>query len=176
MQLGAMARSGCASLALAAVFGIAIGARYGALSMAVHAVGVPLGLSAVAVLGGPAFFVGCAHSAVRLAPRDLLRAVMGGLATSGVVLAGTAPAALLVSLSAETGLGVALVSAGGLALGGLLGLRRLLSELDGALRQAGFGARLAAWAFGLFAIVLASRVWWLTLPCLGRPLLMGGAP
>jgi hypothetical protein len=174
-RYGDIARSTCASFALAATFGIAIGARYGVLSMAIHAVGVPLGLAAVAVLGGPAFFVGCAHSAVKLAPRDLLRAIVGGLATSGLVLAGTAPAALLVSMSAETPIGAALVSAAGLALGGLLGLRRLMAELDGALRLAGFGARMAAWAFGLFAVVLATRVWWLTLPCLGRPLLGGGA-
>ena len=171
-----VARSAASSFALAAVFGMAIGARHGVPSMAVHAVGAPLGLAAVAALGGPAFFVGCAHAAVAIEPRDLLLAVSRGLATTGLVLAGIAPAVLLVSLSAETAVGAASVAVFGLALGGVLGLRRLLAELRGALGEAGIGAKVAAWAFAGFAVVLAARIWWVTLPCLGRTLSMGGAP
>jgi len=73
-RFGDIARSTCVSFALAGIFAIAIGARYGALSLAIHAVGVPLGLAAVAVLGGPAFFVGCA---LNLSAADVDKEIRG---------------------------------------------------------------------------------------------------
>ena len=172
-QPAAVARSIGTSLALAAIFGAAMGARYGELSMAVHAVGVPLGLAAVIAIGGPAFFVGCAHAGVAIGPRDLLRSLTAGLATSGLVLAGSSPAMLLGGVSAETPFGAGAVAGAGLALGGLVGLRRALVDMGGALKEGGVAARLAAWSFGAFAVVLATRIWWLALPALGRPLLEG---
>lgn len=177
----AMVRSIGASLALAATYGLAIGARYGASSMAVHAIGVPIGLAAATLLTGPALFVGLAHASLDVAPRAMARAVARGLATASLVLAGLAPTALLVTLSAETNLGAAMVSTAGLACGGLLGLwhvTRGLAEVACAApgQPPRALSRLLIRGAALFAALAACRMWWLLLPALGRPALEGALP
>jgi hypothetical protein len=168
-----------AGLALSAVFGLAIGARYGLPAMAVHAAGVPLGLLAVAGLAAPALYVGIAHAGLPLEGATVLEAVARGAATCGLVLAGLAPAALLVTVSVESGLGAAALAACCLAAGGTLGLRELSATLFAPLAETEVAnAKLrAGWLtalFALFATVLVLRVWWLALPMLGRPYLTGG--
>ena len=168
-----------AGLALSAVFGLAIGARYGLPAMAVHAVGVPLGMLAVAGLAVPALYVGVAHANLPLEGETVLDAMARGTASCGLILAGLAPAALLVTVSVESGLEAAVLAACCLAAGGSLGLRQLLAILfaplaDTDVPHAKVRAGWLTLLFAIFAILLSTRVWWLTLPMLGRPYLTGG--
>lgn len=160
-----------ASLSLASLYGLALGTRYGAAAMLQHAVGVPLALVAVALLGGPMFYILLAHSGSDLGARPLAAAVTGAAATTALVLAGLAPAVVLLTVSAESDASAALVGGLGLLAAGGLGLRRLgqglraeLAAPDGRLSLLA-GTALAA--FTLFAAVLAGRIWWLLLPMLG---------
>jgi hypothetical protein len=75
-----------AGLALAATYGLALGARSGVLAMAANAVGVPLAFVAVALVGGPAFFVALAHAGVDVSALALGRSLALGTATAGLVL------------------------------------------------------------------------------------------
>jgi hypothetical protein len=158
------ARRFAAGLALTAIYGLALGARFGVPAMAAHAAGVPLALVAVAVLGAPAFYIGLAHTGIDVDGRALVAAVARGVATSGVVLAGLAPALALMAVCCESAAGVAWYGAAGLAVGGLLGLRALYRELPAS--HSG-GARVVRGFFAVFAALLAARVWWLVLPLFG---------
>jgi hypothetical protein len=169
--LGALRRLG-AGLALAAIFGLAIGARHGAAAMAVHAVGTPLALAAVGVLATPAFYIGVAHANLPIEAHALGDAMSRGIATTGLVLAGLAPAALLLTLSTES-LASAAFGAGITLFGALaLGLRHALSALKH--DDARPSARWMNAAFVAFSLLLAGRIWWLALPMLGRGALGGG--
>jgi hypothetical protein len=161
------ARRFFAGLSLASVFGLTLGARFGLVSMAAHAVGVPLGMVAVALLCTPAFFVGVLHSGLDLDGRALASTIAFGTAAAGLVLAGLAPAMALFSLSAENVHSVAALAALGLVVGGFLGQRATFRALP---EEAGLrGGRFFVfhWAFSLFAAALALRVWWLALPIYG---------
>jgi hypothetical protein len=161
------ARRFAAGLAFSSLFGLALGLRFGVVSMAAHAAGVPVAFLVVALLATPAFFVGLLHGGFEIDARVLASAIARGAATSGLVLAGLSPAVALYSLSAEDATSVALLAAVGLALAGLLGQRatfRSLPEVAG-LRGARF--LLFRAAFGSFAAVLAARIWWLVLPVFG---------
>jgi hypothetical protein len=161
------ARRFFAGLSLASVFGLALGARFGFVSMAAHAVGVPLGIVSVALLCTPAFFVGVLHSGLDLDGRALASSIAFGTAAAGLVLAGLAPAMALYSLSAESVESVAALAAFGLVVAGFLGQRATFRALP---EEAGLrGARFFVfhWAFSLFAAALALRVWWLALPIYG---------
>jgi hypothetical protein len=166
-------------LALAAIYGLAIGARYGVASMAVHAAGAPLALLAVAAFAAPAFYIGIAHANLPVSLETLRGAVARGVATVGLVLAGLAPGALLVTVTTEGGLSAAVIGGLGLLAAGTLGLRHTMRELllrvsdaDPAKRRR---AKLLSTVFALFVVVLAARVWWLVLPMLGRAHFLGGA-
>jgi hypothetical protein len=151
-------------LSLASIFGLALGVRFGAVSMAAHAVGVPLALGVVVVLGAPAFFVGALHGGIELDARTLVLLMARGVATAGFVLAGFSPAMALFSLSAESVVSVAALAALGLAAAGLLAQRATfhgLPEEIGFRRVRWFFFR---WGFAVFAAALAGRVWWLVLP------------
>ncbi len=169
--------TGLQGVALAAVFGLAIGARYGALSMAIHAVGVPLGMLAAVGLSAPAAAIAFSHFDLPVDLVALWRGAADALQTSGRLLSGFAPGALLVTVTCETPLGAAAAAIAGLALASVLGARRLWSAI-GAARQTGLGT---AWSYGmllgllLVAGLIAARAWWLLLPMLGGPLATGGA-
>lgn len=170
----ALARRATIGLALASIAGLAMGARQGLPSMGAHAAGVPLALIAVVALGVPSLYVVLALVGASLEPRRALAAAGRGIAASGLVLAGLAPAvALFVVTSAGAG-AAALSSAAALALGGAIGLGHLAREVHGALSGAAIGTRIAAAGalavFGVFAVVLAARVWGALLP-----VLIGGA-
>lgn len=158
-------------LALAACYGLALGARYGALAMLVQAFGVPLALVAVAALAGPAFYILLAHAGHPIRALGLAAALSRAAATTGLVLAGLAPAAALLTVSTEGPVAAACYGTLGLAVAGGLGLRRLGRELSAELEQAEpgrrLGARLVGVGFACFATVLAARVWWLAVPSLG---------
>jgi len=163
------ARRFAAGLALSSIFGLAVGSRFGTASMAVHAVGMPLAIVVVALFGTPAFFVGILHGGLDLDARTLASSVARGAATTGLVLAGLAPALALYALSAEEARSVAVLVALALGLAALLGQRAMFRSLP---EEAGLrGARVFALrvAFGVFAAVLAGRVWWQVLPVFGGP-------
>jgi hypothetical protein len=158
-------------LALSAIYGAALGARYGTLAMAVQALGVPLGLLAVAVLGAPAFYILLAHVGHPIDALGLGAAVARATGTAGLVLAGLAPAALLLTMSTEGAIAAGLYGALGLGVGGGLGLRSLRGSLRQQLLAADPGqqraGRFVILAFVCFAALLAARVWWLAVPSLG---------
>jgi hypothetical protein len=142
--------TGLQGVALAAVFGLAIGARYGALSMAIHAVGVPLGMVAAVGLSAPAAAIAFSHFDL---PVDLV-----------ALWRGAADAAAAAAIA-------------GLALASVLGARRLWSAL-GAARQTELGTVWSyCMLLGLLLVagLIAARAWWLLLPMLGGPLATGGA-
>lgn len=164
---GQEARRFLAGLALSASYGLALGARSGALSMSEHAVGVPLAFVAVALIGGPAFFVALAHAGVEVSALALAGSLAAGTATAGLVLAGLAPTMLLLSVTCESQLSVALYAVLGLSAAAYLGVKSMFAELARQPGSSEIGGRLPRMAFGLFAGVLCSRVWWGVLPTLG---------
>jgi len=151
-------------LALSALFGAACAARHGLVAMLVHAVGVPLGFAAAAGLATPALCIGVAHFDLPLDAGGVGLTVSRAIAVAGRVMAGTAPAVLLLTVSVESHESASAVAAAGLALGGALGLREVV-------RGFGAGQRLLLFAFVPFVVAITARVWWMTLPILGR-----GAP
>ena len=163
-------------LGLASLYGLAIGAREGGRALLDNALGAPSAMLAVGALGVPSFAI---VLALMNAPVDGLRlaaVTSRATATTGLVLAGLAPAAALFALTSSTQETAALTAllgllvAGALGLGRLLvGLRRALSDADSATRALG---TVVSGGFGLFAIALAVRLWSSALPALS---LTGGA-
>jgi hypothetical protein len=166
-----------AGLGLAAVYGLALGARQGGVSLFKHAAGVPAGMIAVACLGVPALTILLTLFNAPLAPPRALSAASRAAAASGLVLGGLAPAAALFVVTSESATTAAIMGLLGLAVGGLIGLRVLLRDLKAALEntteenlmtRAASGFVLVG--FAAFAVLLALRVWWSSLP-----ILKGGA-
>jgi hypothetical protein len=174
-ELEAALRSFAAGLGLAALYGAALGARFGPVAMLMHGAGVPAAILALGLFGTPAFYILLAHAGVVFEPDALAGLVLRALSTSGQVLGGLAPAAALLAVSAETRAGAALFAAVGLSAAFLLGMRRLFGELEGRLRMLNqrhaLGARCIAWGFYAFAATLLARMWWATLDVLS-----GAAP
>lgn len=167
----ALTRRGLFGVGLAAVYGVALGARDGGLAILVHAAGVPAALVAVSLVGLPALYIALAFFDAPLAPKSAAGAAVRGLATSGLVLAGLSPLAALYVVTSESTDAAATAGAIGLVVGGALGLRHLLTTLRAALESADnatrFVATVAQVAFGLFSVVLAWRVWSGLLPLVG---------
>lgn len=166
-----LARRAVSGAGLSAVYGVALGARDGATSMLVHALGVPAATLAVCALGVPALYIVLALFDAPLSPRAAVAAAVRGCASAGLVLAGLAPLAAVYVVGSESAAGSALAGSAGLALGGLLGLRHLVATLREALERSDSATRLLATvaqlAFGLFAVLLAWRVWAALLPLIG---------
>jgi hypothetical protein len=166
-----------AGLGLAAIYGVALGARAGGAALFVHAAGTPAALLTVGAMGVPAFAIVLALLNAPIDGARLTAVTARAVATTGLVLAGLAPAALLFALTSSTAEGAAGAALLGLSLAGGLGLAKLLAGLQRALASAEGVTRLLAFlaslGFGLFAIALAARVWSATLPALGTS---GGAP
>jgi hypothetical protein len=152
---------------LAATYGLSLGARFGVSAMAAHAAGVPLAFLAVALVGGPAFYVALAHAGVDISPQVLTASLARGVAVAGLILAGLAPTMLLLGLSCDSDVSVACYGVLGLAVGGGMGLRAMFGELERHRCGSGFSGRLPRFAFAFFACVFCSRIWWSVLPILG---------
>lgn len=167
----ALARRAATGMGLAALYGVALGAREGGSAMLVHAAGVPAALLAVAAVGLPALYILLALFDTPLSPRKAASAAVVGTASSGLVLAGLAPLAALYVVTSSNTEAAALAGTCGLLLGGILGLRNLVATLRESLAEADSATRTMALAaqlgFGLFAIVLGWRVWSALLPILG---------
>ncbi len=149
-----LARLG-AGLGLAALYGLALGARSGGM--------------ALAVLGIPALFVLLALVDAPVSPSAMLSAGARSLASAGFVLAGLAPSAALLAVTIESPDAAAFVTRAGLTLAGGIGLFQLHSSVRAMLTELPPERRLKChallWGFSLFAIMLAGRVWY-TLPIL----------
>lgn len=166
-----LARRGLTGVALASAYGLALGAREGGVALLVHAAGVPAALAAVTLLGLPALYIVLALFDAPLSPREAAGAAARGLASAGLVLAGVAPLAALYVVTSASAEAASLAAVVGLGLGGLLGLRHLVATLREALVRADtttrFMAGVSQVGFGLFAVLLAWRVWGALLPLVG---------
>jgi hypothetical protein len=158
-------------LGLAALYGLALGARAGGRSFLAHAAGVPAALAAAIGLGVPALYIVLALFDAPIEAPRVASAASRACAAAGLVLAGLAPAAALFVVSSERPGAAAFAAAAGLATGGAIGLARLVRELHDALGRARIDIRsiasLAFAGFGVFAVALSFRVWWALLPVLG---------
>jgi len=161
------ARRFAAGLSLAATYGLSLGARFSLSTMAAHAAGVPLAFIALALVGGPAFYVALAHAGVDINPQVLTASLARGVAVAGLILAGLAPAMLLLGVSCDSEFTVAFYGVLGLAVGGGMGLRAMFQELERHQSVHRFSERLPRLAFAIFACVFCSRIWWGVLPILG---------
>jgi hypothetical protein len=156
---------------LAALYGVALGAREGGVSLFKHALGAPAAMVAVAGLGVPALTIVLTLFNAPVEPSRVLAASSRAAASTGLVLGGFAPAAALFVTTSASSATAAVLGALGLIIAGSIGLRRLLGDLwtaisrtdDVATRSAAFAAFLG---FTVFAVALAARVWWVALPIL----------
>ena len=158
-------------LGLASLYGLALGARSGGLSLFRHAAGVPLAMVAVGCLGVPALTIVLTLFNAPISPSRALSAASRSAAATGLVFGGLAPAAALFVVTSESGITAALMALLGLFIGGVFGIRVLLRDL----KQAMEGetdlinktlSTISLGCFALFAVAMALRVWWSSLPIL----------
>ena len=167
-----LARLG-AGLGLAALYGLALGARSGGVALLQHALVASAGLAAVGVLGVPALFVLLALVNAPVSPSALLATAARSLASAGFVLAGLAPSAALLAVTIDSPDAAAFVTRAGLTLAGGIGLFQLTSSVRAMFAALPPEQRLRCnallFGFSLFAIMLAARVWY------ALPILQGAA-
>jgi hypothetical protein len=167
-----------AGLGLAALYGLALGARQGGKALAIHAVGVPLGLLVVVLAAAPSLFVFLSICRAQIDARALAGTGARGIGSAGLLLAGLAPAAALFVVSSETPKAAAGAVLAGLVLGGGVALGRATWEVfqtavktpAGAVRghaMSMLGGTGVAVGFAVFSVVLAIRIWSTVLPILG---------
>ena len=158
-------------LALASVYGLALGVRAGGTELLRHALGAPLGLVVVAGIAAPALFVRLALINAPLRPAQMVGAVAQGTFTAGLVLAGLAPAIAMLVVSIESAGAAAWMSGLGLWLAGGIGLFNLLAALRQHLLGTDFRTSsrgfVAVAIFSALACALAARAWYAWLPLLG---------
>ena len=159
-------------LGLAALYGLALGARSGGAALLEHAAFASAGLALVGVLGLPSLFVLLGLVNAPVSPRALLSAGARSVASTGFVLAGLAPSAALLAVTIESPDAAAFVARAGLSLAGGIGLYQLLRSVRALLADAPLTTRAKCTAFlcafCVFAFVLAARVWSIL------PILKGG--
>ncbi len=167
----ALARRAGFGVGLAAIYGAALGARDGGWALLTHAAGVPAALVGVGLVGLPSLYIVLALFDAPLSTRRAAGAAVRGIASSGLVLAGLAPLAALYVVTSASSEAAAIAGTFGLVLGGLLGLRHLVTTLRDALVEADSATRLMATVaqlgFGLFAVLLGWRIWSGLLPLVG---------
>lgn len=160
-------------LGFAALYGLALGARMGGASLLVHALASSAGLAAVGVLGMPSLFVLLALVNAPVSPGVMLSAGARALGSAGFVLAGLAPSAALLAVTIESPSAAAFVAQAGLLLSGGIGLYQLVGAVRRLFVGLPLGLRVKSnallFAFCVFAMLLAARVWY-ALPILrGAP-------
>lgn len=158
-------------LGLAAVYGLALGARGGGVQLLRHALGAPVGLLVVAGVAAPSLFVRLALMDAPLRPAQMVGAVAQSTFAAGLVLAGLAPAAAMLVVSIESAQAAAWMSGLGLWLAGGIGLVNLFSALNAGLAGASLTMRSRALVsiavFAVLACALSARAWGAWLPLLG---------
>lgn len=172
-----IARKAIAGLALAAVFGAAVGARYGIASIVVHAAGAPLALAAVTTVVVPSLYVALAYAGWSLRVRTLVWLCARALWASGVWLVGVAPAAIMLSVSVESDVSAAIITALGLTAAIAVMLRAIVGGLETSSYHSEYGVTASPGALTLRGTLFVSfylvggatalRIWWLAMPLLG---------
>ena len=166
-----LARRGLIGLGLAALYGLAIGARQGGPLLLAHALGVPLGLLLLGVVGAPCLFVFLSLFRSNIRGAVLASAFARGVSSAGLLLAGLAPAAALFVVSSATPQAASFAVLFGLILGGGLSLARIVWDVLRGAWAGGSLSTLAAFgiigAFAFFAVLLEARIWSAMLPVLG---------
>ncbi|AKT41557.1 hypothetical protein [Chondromyces crocatus] len=164
----------CTGAGLASLYGLALGTRQGGTALLHHALGVPAAHLAVAGLAVPALFIALALFDAPLDPPRVVASAARAAASSGLVLAGLAPAAALYVVTSESPMAALVAGVLGLMVGGFAGVTRLLHELRRGFDRQSETSRIATSLvfamFALFATVLAGRVWLSSLPILGGAL------
>jgi hypothetical protein len=159
------------SLGLAALFGLAMGARSGGASLATHALGVPAGMATVLLVGVPALAIVLAFFDAPIDTRELVRCAGRGAAAAGMTLAGLAPATALFVVTSASHFTAVMMVVLGLAAGALLGVRHFYEAFAQTLEQTPLAQAVVLRAtlagFVLFSGLLATRVWMATLSILG---------
>lgn len=170
--LAALFRRLAFAIALAAVYGLAVGLRRGGSELASHALGVPAGVLAVLVLGLPALFILLAITGSTVDARHLFADAVRSIAIFGVAAAGIAPVVGFFGVTAGGDGSAALIAGLGLAVAGGLGFFDFVRKLFGLITKderpvtqlatVGISA-----GFTVFALILTTRVWLEALPLLG---------
>lgn len=158
-------------LGLASLYGLALGARAGGLSLFQHAAGVPLAMVAVGCLGVPALTIVLTLFNAPISPSRALSAASRSAAATGLVFGGLAPAAALFVVTSESRGTAAFMALLGLFIGGVFGIRVLLRDLKSAMEGESdlinkTLSTISLACFALFAVAMALRVWWGSLPLL----------
>lgn len=158
-------------LALASVYGLALGVRDGGTALLHHALGVPLGLAAATALGVPSLFVALALTSAPLCSRAALSATSRALGVAGLMLAGLAPVAALFLVTMESNALATVAGSAGLLGVGAVALVYLLQGLSRAMQGTSLLPRasgnLVLSLFAVFAVGLCLRIWCVTLPAWG---------
>ena len=161
-----------AGLGFAAVYGLALGARAGGMSLVRHSLAASAGLGAVALLGVPSLFVLLALANVPVSPGAMLAMAARASSSAGFVLAGLAPSAALLAVTVQSAEATASIASAGLALAGAIGMYQMLRTVRPLVSTLPFQLLLKSYAllsaFGVFAVLLAARVW------SALPILQGG--
>jgi hypothetical protein len=169
--LADLARGGALGLGLSAFYGLALGARQGGRQLLVHALGVPLGLFLVVLVGAPSMYVFLSMCRAPIDGRALASTAARGLCRAGILLAGLAPAVALFVVSSATPAAASSIVLLGLLLGGGVALTRMTWEvLRAAVRGHAvsvLGGIAIAIGFAVFSAALAIRIWSAVLPILG---------
>lgn len=156
------------AVALASLFGAALGLRPGGPAIAAHALGVSTGMVAVCGLAVPALAIVLALVDASVDALGLARATSRAAAAAGLLLAGLAPATALFAVTVEDAVTVTVVGVCGLALAGLLAMRSFVRGLAPHLAVSDVRARrlsrVALPVFVVFASILGARIWWVMLP------------
>jgi hypothetical protein len=157
-------------LLAAAAFGLALGAHGGGPALVQHAVGAALALLAVTVITVPSLLVLLALLDAPLTFERLAGLTARAVASSGLLLAGLAPAAALLVVTIQSAATAALVARAGLTLALVIGAAPLLFGVYGELQAAPAATRFKATslllAFSVFAVILATRLFEALLPIL----------
>jgi len=153
---------GATGIGLSALYGLALGARDGGSALLTDALSVPFALVAVCALGIPALFIAFAFLDAPIEPKEMAMATSRALATTGLVLAGLAPAAALFVVTTEGRVAAILIACVGLLFGALVAFRAILIDTLRRMTRAPAPTQLAAFGacllFGGFALLLSLRV------------------
>jgi hypothetical protein len=158
-------------LCLAGCYGLSLGARSGGLGLLRHALGAPATLLSVGVIAVPSLFVVLSLFDAPITLERTLSATARAAASSGLLLAGIAPATALLLVTIDSAAAAAFVAKSGLLLAACFGGLPLLAAFHEELRTARAATRLksriALLGFAIFGFALAARMASALLPVLG---------
>jgi hypothetical protein len=158
-----------AASGLSSLYGMALGARGGGPSLALHAAFAPVAVVGAFVVGALPLYVLLAIADAPVELPSLARAIGRGAAAAGLLLGGLAPLVLLFGVSGETWVAGAVLGWSSLVSSLLVGLAAIRRDVAAAAPARSLA--LAGFVFAAFSATLALRVAWVALPALGR----GGA-